>query len=118
MVLAAVVATTLAWGSASGFAADAVKKTELTKDERAELRNRAEKLAAERSQPPVVAKRQELTGEERTELRNRAAKLAAERAAAPMPVKSTIETTKTRKHQFNKSNKGTTPEAKQSHPKV
>jgi hypothetical protein len=114
-VLAAVVATTFAWGSASGFAADAAKKTELTNEERMELRIRAEKLAAERTATPLPAKKQELTQEEKTELRNRAAKLATERAATPVPAKSTVETTtKTKKHHI----KPTTPEVKQTQPKA
>ena len=114
-LLAAVVATTFALGSASGFAADAAKKPELTKEEKTEMRNRAEKLAAERTATAVPAKKQEFTQEERTELRNRAAKLAAERAVTPVPAKSTVETTtKTNKHHIKK-NKSTTPEVK---PKV
>ena len=117
-LLAAVVATTFALGSASSFAADTAKKTELTQNERTEMRNRADKLAAERTATAVPAKKQELTQEERMELRNRAAKLTAERAATPVPVKSTVETTtKVKKHHVKKNKKATTP-VKQTQPKV
>ena len=88
--------------SATGFAQDtAKKKEELTKEERAEMRNRAEKLKVERTTHPApraerstqpaaqgkaaamrtaASKPTELSQEERAELRNRAAKLQAERA--------------------------------------
>jgi hypothetical protein len=88
--------------SATGFAQDtAKKKEELTKEERAEMRNRAEKLKAERTTHPApraerstqpaaqgktaamqtaASKPTELTPEERAEMRNRAEKLKAERA--------------------------------------
>ncbi len=101
-LLAVAVAAVFAFGSASGFAqTPAKKKEELTKEERGEMRNRAEKLRAERAtqpaprterttQPPAqgkaaavqtsTAKPAELTPEERTEMRNRAEKLKAERA--------------------------------------
>jgi len=109
-ILAAVAVSALALGSVSGFAADtAKKKDELTQSERAEMRNRAEKLRAERAQSPqtrtsvtqtrapvaqtrapvaqartpvaqATKAKQELTQEERTEMRNRAERLVAERA--------------------------------------
>ena len=50
-LLAVIVASTFAFGSASVLAADtAKKKEELTKDERADMRSRAEKLVAARAQ--------------------------------------------------------------------
>ena len=48
-LLAAIVASTFALSCASGFAADAPKKEELTKDQRTEMRARADRLAAERA---------------------------------------------------------------------
>ena len=99
-----IVASAFALGSVSGFAQDtAKKKEELTKEERAEMRNRAEKLKAERATQPApravqntqpaaqgkaaamqtaASKPTELTQEERAEMRNRAEKLKAERARA------------------------------------
>lgn len=51
-LLAAIVASVFAFGSAAGYAADATtkKKEELTKEERADLRTRAEGLTAARAQ--------------------------------------------------------------------
>ena len=51
-LLAVVVASVLAFGSAAGYAADttAKKKDELTKEERADLRARAETLKSARAQ--------------------------------------------------------------------
>ena len=43
-LLVAVVASAFVLGSASGFAADTAKKEELTKEQRADMRNRAETL--------------------------------------------------------------------------
>ena len=55
-LLAAIVATTFALGSAAGIAADTTaKKEELTKEERADMRARAEKLTAQRAQAPAPA---------------------------------------------------------------
>ncbi len=49
-LLLAVVATTFALGSASGFAADAVKKKEeLTAEQKTEVRERVERLKTERA---------------------------------------------------------------------
>ena len=48
-LLAAIVASTFALSCASGFAADAPKKEELTKDQRTEMRARADRLATERA---------------------------------------------------------------------
>ena len=48
-LLAAIVASTFALSCASGFAADAPKKEELTKDQRTEMRARADRLATERT---------------------------------------------------------------------
>jgi hypothetical protein len=54
-LLAALVASTFALGSAAGFAADAAKKKEeLTKEERAEMRSRAERLIAQRAAQPTA----------------------------------------------------------------
>lgn len=55
-LLAAVVASTFVLGSASAFAADAAKGTDLTKDERTEMRIRADKLTAERAAAPLATK--------------------------------------------------------------
>lgn len=51
-LLAAIVASVFAFGSAAGYAADATakKKEELTKEERADLRARAETLKTARAQ--------------------------------------------------------------------
>jgi ABC-type transporter Mla subunit MlaD len=50
-LLAAIVASVFAFGSAAGYAADApAKKEDLTKEERADLRARAEKLTTARAQ--------------------------------------------------------------------
>lgn len=48
-ILAAVVVSIFALGSTAGFAADAAKSEELTKEQRADMRNRADKLTAERA---------------------------------------------------------------------
>jgi hypothetical protein len=55
-LLAVVVASTLAFGSVAGFAADAVKKEELTQDQRTEMRSRADRLVKERAQAPAPVK--------------------------------------------------------------
>lgn len=103
-LLAVAVAAVFAFGSASGFAQTPAKKQEeLTNADRAEMRNRAEKLRAERTGQPApraerstqpaaqgkapavqtaTAKPTELTQEERAEMRNRAERLQAERARA------------------------------------
>ena len=57
-LLAVVVASTLAFGSVAGFAADAVKKEELTQEQRTEMRNRADRLVKERAQTPAPVKAQ------------------------------------------------------------
>ena len=50
-LVAVIVASTFALSSAAGFAADtAKKKEELTKDERSDMRDRAEKLTTARAQ--------------------------------------------------------------------
>ena len=96
-LLGVAVAAAFAFGSASGFAQTAAKKQEeLTKEERADMRNRAERLRAERAAQPdtrgravvgqattTTSKPAELTREERTEMRNRAERLKAERTAQP-----------------------------------
>jgi hypothetical protein len=48
-LLAAIVASTFAFGSVSGFAADAVKKDELTQEQRVDMRSRADQLTRERA---------------------------------------------------------------------
>ena len=48
-LLAAIVVSTFALGSVSGFAADAVKKEELTQEQRSEMRNRADQLVKARA---------------------------------------------------------------------
>lgn len=52
-LLASIVASAFVLGSASGFAADTVKKEELTKEQRTDMRNRADKLTQERAQTQV-----------------------------------------------------------------
>jgi hypothetical protein len=52
-LLAAIVVSIFALGSASGFAADAPKRDELTKEQRVDMRNRADKLTAERAAPSM-----------------------------------------------------------------
>src|SRR5262245_25866991 len=51
----AILAAALALSSTAGFAADAAKKPELTKEERAGMRNRADSLTAERASMPEQA---------------------------------------------------------------
>ena len=51
-LLAIIVASTFALSSASGFAADTATKQELTKEERMEMRARADKLTSERAANP------------------------------------------------------------------
>ena len=55
-LLAVIVASTFAFSSAAGFAADAApkKKEELTKEERADMRSRADRLIAQRAAQPAV----------------------------------------------------------------
>ena len=48
-LLATIVASTFALSCASGFAADSPKKEELTKEQRIEMRARADRLATERA---------------------------------------------------------------------
>jgi hypothetical protein len=48
-LLAAIVASTMVLGSASGFAAEAAKKEELTQEQRMDMRNRADQLVKERA---------------------------------------------------------------------
>ena len=55
-LLALIVASTFVFGSAAGFAADTApkKKEDLTKEERAEMRSRADKLIAQRATQPAA----------------------------------------------------------------
>ncbi len=55
-LLAAIVASAFVFGSASGYAADAAKKEELTKEQRVEMRNRADRLTQERAQAATAVK--------------------------------------------------------------
>ena len=48
-LLAIIVASTFALSCVTGFAADSPKKEELTKDQRTEMRARADRLATERA---------------------------------------------------------------------
>ena len=48
-LIAVVVASAFAFGSVAGFAADTVKKEELTKEQRTDMRNRADRLTQERA---------------------------------------------------------------------
>jgi Ni/Co efflux regulator RcnB len=49
-LLVAIVTSAFVFGSASGFAADATKKEDLTKEQRVDMRNRADKLTQDRAQ--------------------------------------------------------------------
>jgi hypothetical protein len=55
-LLAVVVASTFVFGSVAGYAADTMKKEELTQEQRADMRGRAEKLTRERAQAPTQVK--------------------------------------------------------------
>lgn len=55
-LLAAIVVSTLSLGSVSGFAADAVKKEELTQEQRSDMRNRADQLIKARAAGTTQAK--------------------------------------------------------------
>ena len=87
-ILAAIVASTFALSCASGLAADAVKKEELTKEQRTEMRNRADKFTTERAAAPTRAK--------------------AETKPAP----------KAKKHQVKKAGKVSRHSVKKAHPKT
>ena len=52
-LIAAIVASTFILGSTTVIAATAVKKEELTQEQRGELRNRADRLVQERAQNPA-----------------------------------------------------------------
>ena len=54
-LIAAAVATAFALGTVSTFAADAAKKDELTTEQRAEMRDRAERMKQERANGPQKA---------------------------------------------------------------
>ena len=55
-LLVAIVTSAFVLSSISGFAADPAKKEELTKEQRTDMRNRAEKLMLERAQAPTQVK--------------------------------------------------------------
>jgi len=87
-LLAAIVASAFALSSASGFAADtARKKEELTKSQRADMRDRANKLLAQRAAKSNPAK------------------------------KGAQQATKTKKPPAKKGTKATTPDTKKAKPK-
>ncbi len=48
-LIAAIVATTFAFTSVAGFAADAAKREDLSQDQRADLRSRADQLSRSRA---------------------------------------------------------------------
>ncbi len=56
-LIATIVASTFALGSVSGFAADAAKKEQLTQEQRADMRNRADQLTKERTAGSTQAKK-------------------------------------------------------------
>ena len=89
-LLAAIVLSTFAFGSASGFAADTAfkKKEELTREERMDMRDRAERLAAERA------------------------------AHGSMQRASVTKTPKAHKHYTHRTKKGTKPAVKKAEPKA
>jgi Ni/Co efflux regulator RcnB len=55
-LLIAVVASTFAFGSVAGYAADTTKKEELTKEQRTDMRSRADKLTQDRTQAGTPVK--------------------------------------------------------------
>jgi hypothetical protein len=55
-LMVAFVASAFVFGAASGHAADTAKKEELTKEQRTDMRNRADKLTQERAQAPTPVK--------------------------------------------------------------
>jgi outer membrane murein-binding lipoprotein Lpp len=55
-ILVAIVTSAFVIGSASGFAADTAKKEDLTKEQRVDMRNRADKLTQERAQASTQVK--------------------------------------------------------------
>ena len=61
-LLTIIVASTFALSCASGFAADSPKKEELTKDQRTEMRARADRLATERATTGNQVKAEVKTG--------------------------------------------------------
>ncbi len=87
-VIAAIIASAFALSSVSGFAADAAKRDELTKDQRTEIRNRADRLTTERAAAPTQSQSQ----------------------AAPAP--------KAKKTHFKKEKKTPRHVAKKAHPKT
>ena len=55
-LLVAIVTSAFVFGSVAGYAADTVKKEELTKEQRTEMRNRADQLTQERAQAGTKVK--------------------------------------------------------------
>ncbi len=54
-LIAAIVASTFAFSSVSGFAATAAQREDLTQEQRKEMRTRADRLKAERAAAPTPA---------------------------------------------------------------
>jgi len=109
-ILVTIVAAALALGSSAGFAADAAKKPELTKEERADMRNRAEKLTVERARMPAQAD----TAVVKTQAVGKTQPVAKTHKAAATHKTKTHKTT-TRKAATHKAK---TPAVKKSEPKV
>ena len=109
----AILAAALALSSTAGFAADAMKKPELTKEERTDMRNRADKLSAERSRMPspadnAVAKTRETAAHKTTTPKAKPHKATTKKTAAH----------KTSTGKGTKSGKPTTPAVKKDEPKA
>ena len=111
--LVAIVAAGIAFGSTMGFAADG-----LTKEERADMRSRAERLTAERAQLPAqtdtaVGKTHKAAKPPTTE--SVATKLGTTKSGATKRVATKAVTTKSG---ATKPGKATTPAVKKGEPKV
>ena len=128
-ILVAIVAAGIALGSSAGFAADAGKSPELTKDERAEMRNRAEKLSAERARPvaqpdTTVGKTHKVTKPHATKSSTKKSstkKSSATKAGATKTgatTKAGATKADTTKSGTTTPGKGTTPAVKKDEPKV
>lgn len=55
-LMIAIITSAFVFASTSGIAADAAKKEELTKEQRADMRNRADKLTQDRAQAATQVK--------------------------------------------------------------
>jgi hypothetical protein len=111
-ILVAIVAAGIAFGSTAAFAADAAKSTELTREEKADMRSRAEQLTAERArlaaQPNTAVGNTHKATEPRT----------AKRTTKSVATKSSGTKTGVAKSGATKPGKGTTPAVKKGEPKV